>query len=73
MKTIETIEKVKSAIKLLEEIDDLLENDMCLEVETADDGTALTLLSYWGVSHMLTQHLDGLYRKVENKACPKEN
>lgn len=68
MKTIETIEKVKSAIKLLEEIDDLLGNEMCLEVETAEDGTALTILSYWGVSNMLAQHLDGLYRKVENKA-----
>lgn len=68
METVEIIEKVKSAIKLLEEIDDLVGNEMCLEVETADDGTALTLLSYWGVSNMLTQHLDGLYRKVENKA-----
>ena len=68
METVEIIEKVKSAIKLLEEIDDLLGNEMCLEVETAEDGTALTILSYWGVSNMLTQHLDGLYRKVENKA-----
>lgn len=68
METVEIIEKLKTAIKLLEEIDDLLDNEMCLEVETADDGTALTLLSYWGVSHMLTQHFDGLYRKVENKA-----
>lgn len=68
METVEIIEKLKTAIKLLEEIDDLTGNEMCLEVETADDGTALTLLSYWGVSHMLTQHLDELYRKVENKA-----
>lgn len=68
MNTIEIIEKVKSAIKLLEEIDDLTGNEMCLEVETADDGTALTILSYWGVSSMLSQHLDELYRKVENKA-----
>lgn len=68
MNTIEIIEKVKSAIKLLEEIDDLTGNEMCLEVETADDGTALTILSYWGVSNMLSQHLDELYRKVENKA-----
>jgi hypothetical protein len=72
MNTIEIIEKVKSAIKLLEEIDDLTGNEMCLEVETAEDGTALTILSYWGVSHMLAQHLDELYRKVENKACPRE-
>jgi hypothetical protein len=68
MNTIEIIEKVKSAIKLLEEIDDLTGNEMCLEVETADDGTALTILSYWGVSNMLSQHLDELCRKVENKA-----
>ena len=68
MNTIEIIEKVKSAIKLLEEIDDLTGNEMCLEVETADDGTPLTILSYWGVSNMLSQHLDELYRKVENKA-----
>ena len=68
METVEIIEKLKTAIKLLEEIDDLLDNEMCLEVETADDGTALTLLSYWGVSNMLAQHLDELYRKVENKA-----
>lgn len=68
MNTIEIIEKVKSAIKLLEEIDDLTGNEMCLEVETADDGTALTILSYWGVSSMLSQHLDELCRKVENKA-----
>ena len=68
METVEIIEKVKSAIKLLEEIDDLVGNEMCLEVETAEDDTALTLLSYWGVSNMLAQHLDELYRKVENKA-----
>ena len=68
METVEIIEKVKTAIKILEEIDDLLDNEMCLEVETAEDGTALTLLSYWGVSTMLSQHLDELYRKVENKA-----
>ena len=68
MNTIETIEKVKSAINLLKEIDDSLGNEMCLEIETAEDGTALTILSYWGVSNMLSQHLDGLYRKVENKA-----
>lgn len=68
METVEIIEKVKSAIKLLEEIDDLVGNEMCLEVETAEDGTALTILSYWGVSNMLAQHLDELYRKVENKA-----
>ena len=60
----EIIEKVKTAIKLLEEIDDLLGNEMCLEVETAEDGTALTILSYWGVSNMLCQHLDELYKKV---------
>ena len=68
METVEIIEKVKSAIKLLEEIYDLVGNEMCLEVETAEDGTALTILSYWGVSNMLAQHLDELYRKVENKA-----
>ena len=68
METVEIIEKLKTAIKLLEEIDDLLDNEMCLEVETADDGTSLTILSYWGVSNMLSQHLDELYRKVENKA-----
>lgn len=66
--TVTKIEKIKSAIKLLEEIDDLTGNEMCLEVETADDGTALTILSYWGVSNMLSQHLDELCRKVENKA-----
>ena len=68
METVEIIEKVKTAIKILEEIDDLVGNEMCLEVETAEDGTALTILSYWGVSTMLSQHLDELYRKVENKA-----
>ena len=68
METVEIIEKVKTAIKIIEEIDDLLDNEMCLEVETAEDGTALTILSYWGVSTMLSQHLDELYRKVENKA-----
>lgn len=68
METVEIIEKVKTAIKILEEIDDLVGNEMCLEVETAEDGTALTILSYWGVSTMLAQHLDELYRKVENKA-----
>lgn len=68
METVEIIEKVKTAIKLCEEIDDLLNNKMCLEVETADDGTALTLLSYWGIRTMLAEHLDELYREVENKA-----
>ena len=64
MNITETIEKVKSAIKLLEEIDDLLDNDMCLEVETADDGTAFTIFSYWGVSNMLRKHLDEFYKEV---------
>ena len=72
MNNIETIEKVKSAIKLLEEIDDLLENEMCLEIETTDDGTPLTILSYWGVSTMLAQHLDELCRKAEDEVWPKE-
>lgn len=67
METVEIIEKLKTAIKLLEEIDDLLDNEMCLEVETADDGTALTILSYWGVSAMLAQHLDELCRKAEDE------
>lgn len=65
MNITETIEKVKSAINLLKEIDDSLGNEMCLEIETAEDGTALTILSYWGVSAMLSQHLDELCRKAE--------
>lgn len=67
METVEIIEKLKTAIKLLEEIDDFLDNEMCLEIETADDGTALTILSYWGVSAMLRKHLDEFYRKVEDE------
>lgn len=66
--TTEVIEKVKLTTKLLEEIDDLLGNEMCLEVETAEDDTALTILSYWGVSNMLSKHLDELCKKAEVEA-----
>jgi hypothetical protein len=65
--TVTKIEKIKSAIKLLEEIDDLTGNELCLNIEKSEDDEPLDCLSYWGITVMMKEHLSELEREVENK------
>lgn len=57
-------EKIKQAIKLLEEIDKDFENSLCLRLEEA-----MEEFSYYGIASMLKEHLDAL-EKTPHFHCP---
>lgn len=58
-------EKIEQAIKLLEELDNDFENDVCLR----SGEEAMEEFSYYGIASMLKEHLDTL-EKVPHFHCP---
>jgi hypothetical protein len=53
-----TTEKIEQIIKLCDEVDDELNNDLCLPIETGEDGEPLDVLSFWGIAMMLETYLN---------------
>lgn len=53
-----TVEKIEQIIKLCDEVDNELNNDICLAIESGEDGEPLDMLSFWGIAMMLETYLN---------------
>lgn len=57
-------EKLKQVIHLLQEIDDELNNEICLDTTCLDDEEPLTEFTFWGLADMV---LDYMQRRQSSK------